>query len=359
MPQRDERNAAMSATVEEQIASLLSESRAAKTSLGRTLAERDRNAAFDRCMVGGEGCERAAIRAHCIPETALELIANESRKVIAAHSAPPRTGVQWLSEDPLKPMSISRFNAAKWACRRHDDTFTPLDTKRLTDFSDRALFLLIYKITVYLTHRALHIGERLAVPMLDPASDTPQDLSEGTRAYLEEVARKLSESAPPVWRLKRSMDRVLEHEDFGQFEYRAAAWRTTPAMAAVGMAFVDGPGSMTGHLDGASVVPVWVALLPQQHGHTIVTASPKGAARYTQAIHEGIPLRRGKRVRGDDEWTQLICDRVLAIAGDMAISEDTFARLNAHGRETLQRYLAKRSVYGGRRPSLPNLLRMR
>lgn len=94
MMQPDGRSAAMSLTVEEQIESLLSEPRAGKTSLGQALAERDRDAAFDRCMVGGDNCKRAAIRAHCIPETALELIADESRKVIAAHSAPPRTAVQ-------------------------------------------------------------------------------------------------------------------------------------------------------------------------------------------------------------------------------------------------------------------------
>lgn len=110
---------------------LLSESRAAKTSLGQALDERDKNAAFDRCMVGGEGCGEPAIRAHCIPETALELIANTSSEVMATHSQPPKTPIQWLNEAPLKPMPISRFDAAKWSCRPHDDTFRSLDTKCL------------------------------------------------------------------------------------------------------------------------------------------------------------------------------------------------------------------------------------
>lgn len=359
MMQRDQRRGALPPTVEEQIESLLSEPRAAKTSLGRALAERDHNAAFDRCMVGGESCKRTAIRAHCIPETALELIADESRRVIAAHSAPPRTAVQWLAEDPLKEMRISSFNAARWSCRAHDDTFGPLDTKQLADLSDRNLFLLIYKITVYLTHRALHIGERLAVPMLDPGTQTPQGLSAATKAYLEEMARTVSFSAMRVWWLKLRMDRMFEQEDFSGFEYRAAVWRTSPAMAAVGMAFLDGPGSPRASSSGNSLIPVWVALLPQEHGHTIVTASPKVTAGRSHAIHEGVPRRRGKRVGGDDAWTGLICDKLLAISSDLAVSRERFARLSAHERDALQRFLARRSVHGPDWPDLPNLLSMR
>lgn len=359
MMQHDERNAAVPPTVEKQIESLRSEPRAAKTSLGRALAERDHNAAFDRCMVGGESCKRKAIRAHCIPETALELIADESRKVIAAHSAPPRTAVQWLAEDPLKEMSISSFNAARWSCRPHDDTFGPLDTKQLIDLSDRNLFLLIYKITVYLAHRALHVGERLAVPMLDPGTETPQGLSAGTTAYLEENARTVSLSAMGVWRLKLSMDRMFEHEDFSRFEYRAARWRTSPAVAAVGMAFLDGPGSQSGWSDEDSLLPAWVALLPQEHGHTIVTASPRVTSGHSHEIHEGMPRRRGKRVGGDDAWTRLLCDKLLAICSDLAVSRERFAQLSTHERDALQGFLARRSVLGADRPDLPNLLNKR
>lgn len=354
--QHDGRSAAIRLTVDEQVENLLSEPRAAKMSLGQALAERDRDAAFDRCMVGGDSCKRTAIRAHCIPETALGLIADESRRVIAAHSAPPRTAVQWLHESPLKEMSISSFNAAKWACRHHDDTFGPLDTKRLEDFSDHSLFLLVYKITAYLTHRALHIGERLAMPMLDPASDTPRQLKQGTRAYLKETARRLSFAAMRVWWVKLALDKMLHSGAYDRLDYRASAWRTRPAMAAVGMTFVDGPGTLNAWYGENSLIPVWVALLPQEHGHSIVTASPRGTAGHTHGIHQGVSRERGSFVSGDDAWTAVICDKVLANSSDLAISEERFARLSARERHTLQTFLAQRSLYGARRPRLPNLL---
>ena len=354
--QRNDRHAAMPQTVREQIESLLSEPRPAKTSLGQALAERDRDATFDRCMVGGDSCKRTAIRAHCIPETALKLIADESRRVIAAHSAPPRTPVQWLREDPLKEMSISSFNAAKWACRPHDDTFGPLDTKRLEDFSDRSMFLLIYKITAYLTHRVLHIGERLAVPMLEPDSEIPRQLKHDTSAYLKDIARTGSFSAMRVWWIKLALDKMLHSGSHNRLDYRASMWKTRPAMAAVGMMLVDGPGTLNAWYGENSLIPVWVALLPQEHGQTIVTASPRGTAGSTHGIHQGVSRERGSLVTGDENWTKLISDKVLSSASDLAISEESYARLSAGERDTLQTFVANRSQYGARRPKLPNLL---
>lgn len=60
------------------VSNLLSESRTAKKDPGRTLTQRDENASFDRCMVGGEDCTKPAIRAHGIPETVLELLMDEA-----------------------------------------------------------------------------------------------------------------------------------------------------------------------------------------------------------------------------------------------------------------------------------------
>ena len=62
-------------------------------------------------------------------------------------------------------MNIGRFNAGKWACRAHDGIFSALDTKRLGRLTERNKFLMIYKITVYLTQRMLHAAERLATPV--------------------------------------------------------------------------------------------------------------------------------------------------------------------------------------------------
>ena len=338
---------------------ILSESRAANTSLGQALDERDKNAAFDRCMVGGESCRKSAIRAHCIPETVLELIMNNSREVIAAHSQPPKTALQWLHEYPLKPMSIGRFNAARWTCRPHDDTFRSLDTKRLEKLTDRDLFLMVYKTTVYLYHRSLHAGERLAVPMLDPATATPQGLSPETEEYLKKIVRTMTFSAVRVCWIKWKMDKMLEKEEYGKIEYRASSWETTPTMAAVGMTLVDGPGTLNTWYGENSLIPVWMALLPQEHGQTIITASPRGTRSYTRHIHEGVSKNRDEYVGGDDAWTRLMCRKVLKSATDIAVSEERFVQMDEHERASLQEFLLLRSIVDADEFELPNLLNIR
>ena len=338
---------------------LLSESKRAKRSLGEALGERDKNAGFDRCMVGGESCGESAIRAHCIPETVLELIMNGSREVVAAHSQPPKTAVQWLHEYPLKTMSISRFNAARWACRPHDDTFRSLDTKRLEALTDSNLFLMVYKITVYLTHRLLHTGERLATPILDPDTATPERLSQRSEEYLKEIVRIMTFSAVRVCWTKWAMDKFLRNEEYDKLEYRASYWKTTPTMAAVGMKLVEGPGTIGTWYGQNSLNPVWMALLPQEYGQLMITASPRGAGPYARNIHEGVSKNREEYVGGDDAWTRLMCHKVLTSATDVAISEERIQQLNGHGRDRLREFLLLRNVADARQLEYPNVLNTR
>ena len=340
---------------------LLSESRAGKKNLANALDERDKNATFNRCMVGGESCKATAINAHCIPETMLELIMDESREVRARHSEPPKTPMQWFNEEPLKPMPIGKFNAGRWSCRQHDDIFSPLDTKRLEGLTERTTFLLIYKIAVYLAQRLLHTGERLATPILDPATQTPEGLSDQARGYLKEVARKLSEAAMRTLYMKWQLDKMLNDEVYDKIEYRVAMWATTPTMAAVGMAWRSGPGDRADWYGENSSIPVWIGLLPQDHGQTIVTASPKGAEKYTRDIHEGIPSNRAERVRRGNNWTGLVCRKVLANATDIAVSNESFSQVSKHERRALRQCLLSRSARQSRKRkrALPNLLSIR
>ena len=349
-PQEDDLNPVMR---------LLSESRTAKTSLGQALDEMDRKAAFDRCMVGGESCKEPAIRAHCIPETALELLMNGSREVMGAHSQPPKTAMQWLHEYPLKPMSIGRFNAAKWACRPHDDTFRSWDTKRLVKLTDRNLFLMVYKMTVYLTHRLLHSGGRLAMPMLDSGTANPQGLTQETEEYLKKVVRSMTFTVARLCSIKWKMDRMLENEQYSKIEYRASYWKTTPTMAAVGMTFVDGPGILNTWYGENSLIPVWMALLPQEYGQMIITASPRGTRSYTRNIHQGVSKDREEYVGGEDAWTRLLCHKVLTSATDIAISEERFGDMDMHERNQLQEFLLLRNVVDAHELEFPNVLNMR
>ena len=343
------------------IAKLLSEPRTGKANLGRALDERDQNAAFDRCMVGGESCSQPAINAHCVPETALELIMDDSREVRAAHSEAPKTPLQWLNEDPIKRMNIERFNAGSWACRPHDDVFSALDSKRLGDLTELSMFLMVYKITLYLTRRILHTGERLATPIVDPATEMPQGLSQDTEGYLKDFVQELTYAAIRTTRIKWQMDKMFNAKDYDKLEYRATMWQTTPTMAAVGMNLAPGPGDRAEWYGENSLIPVWLALLPQEHGQTIITASPKGAEQYIRDIHEGMPRDRVELVRRGNNWTRLTCRKVLTTATDIAISKERFSQLQEPERRKLQEFILLRRGLSSpkRKLDLPNLLNIR
>ena len=343
------------------IHNLLAEPRTGKTNLGKALNERDDNKAFARCMVGGEGCKQLAINAHCVPQTALELIMDESREVIAGHSEPPKTPMHWLNQDPLRPMTIERLNAGRWACRPHDDIFGTLDTKNLRAFTERDKFLIIYKITVYLTQRMLHAAERIATPVIDPAAETPQGLSQETEGYLTDVAQEMTHSAVRITTIKWQMDKMLNNEQYDRIEYRATMWPTTPTMAAVGMARVPGPGNRVDWYGENSYVPVWLALLPQEHGQTIITASPKGAEEYARDIHEGMPQNQVDLVPRGNNWTRLTCHKVLTNATDIAISKERFLQIPEYEQRQLQKFIFLRGLQRSRRrkSDFPNLLNVR
>ena len=118
--------------------------------------------------------------------------------------------MQWLNEEPLKPMHIGKFNAGRWSCRQHDNIFSSLDTKRLEPLTERSRFLLIYKISVYLSQRVLHGGDRLVNSFLDPATQIPRGLSDESREYLKEVARVMSYSAMRILRIKWQLGQNAE-----------------------------------------------------------------------------------------------------------------------------------------------------
>lgn len=343
------------------ITKLLLEPRTGKKNLGRALHERDENASFDRCMVGGESCKETAINAHCVPVTVLELIMDESKEVMAVHSEPPKTPIQWLNREPLRPMNIEKFNASRWACRPHDDTFRALDTKALEELSYRDKFLMIYKITVYLTQRILHAGERLATPFMDPTTETPRGLSQETEEYLQEAALEMTYAARRTIRVKWQLDRMLNNKTYDEIEYRLATWRSTPTMAAVGMVFAPGPGDRAEWYGPNSYIPTWLALLPQEHGQMIITASPKGTAQYTRDIHEGMPRGQAKPMARGNNWTRLVCRKALTHATDIAINKERFSDMTEDEQRKLQEFILFRKVQVLRRRRLvfPNLLNIR
>ena len=168
-------------------------------------------------------------------------------------------------------------------------------------------------------------------------------------------------SAVRMTNIKRQMDKMLNNEVYDKIEYRATMWQTTPTMAAVGMVRVQGPGNRVEWYGENSYIPVWIALFPQEHGQIIITASPKGAEEYTRDIHQGMPRNRVELVKRGNNWTRLVCRKVLTNATDIAVSEERFSQMPEHERRTLQEFIFLRSVEEPRKRKLdfPNLLNIR
>lgn len=327
--------------------------------LSRSLSAMDAERSFDRCSVGREECKEPSIKAHCIPRTALNLIANDEKKVVGIDAEPPRTPGHWIEGEPLGERSISDFSVGKWACAEHDRIFSSVDSTHVDVRDDRNLFLMVYRTTIYLTYQALRNASRLAIPMLDPAVDTPEGLSENIQRNLVTMAQDASFMAMRTFYMKLSVDTLLNGEAYDEIEYRVAMWETAPTMAAAGMRWAEGPGNSIEWYGENSMIPVWLILLPQEHGQTIITASPKGMCDFSDNIHAGI--RNGSRsiVKIDNNWTRLMCQKVLTNATDVAISHERFFQISSDERDNLQTYLSGRSLPDALKLELPNLLNIR
>lgn len=337
------------------------ELRAGLKTLGQELSARDALKSFDRCMVGGEGCKKPAIVAHCISDAALELIMNLDKQVVGFDSTAPQNPAQWINDFHWKDRSIGSFGASRWACAAHDQQFNPVDSKSIEDLNDRHLFLLVYKMTVYFTQRVLHSSGRLAVPALESASDALDEFPENVREGFKETARLMTHSAARVLRTKWKMDKMMNESVSSEIVYRTAMWETTPVMAAAGLKYLPGPGDRIEWYGRNSDIPVWIMLLPQSHGQTIITASPAGTEEYTRDFHEGMPKGPPQFVLKGNGWTRMICLKVLTYAGDIAVSHQGFSQTTYHERERLEEYISLRNIEDNRkrRRELPNLLKIR
>ena len=327
--------------------------------LSGSMSAMDAERSFDRCSVGGESCKQPSIKAHCLPRTVLNLITNDEKKVIGVDAEPPRTPGHWIEGEPLGERSISNFNVGQWACAEHDRQFSSVDSTCIDAQDDRNLFLMVYRTTTYLTQKAVRAASRLAIPILDPAVDTPEGFPEHIRGNLEEKARIMSLMAMRTMYLKWSADKLLNRKAYDEIEYRVSMWESVPTMAATGMRWVEGAGNGVEWYGEKSIIPVWLILLPQEYGQIIITASPKGMGAYLNNIHEG--MRKGNRaiVKKGNNWTRLMCRKVLENAAVVAISHDRFFQTSYAERDNLQTYLFGRTLSDVSKLKLPNLLNIR
>ena len=326
--------------------------------LNRALREQDEARSFDRCSVGGEGCQQPAIKAHAVPRSALKLIAQRN-KVYATNANPPQNPLAFINQDPLSERSIEQFTVGKWACRNHDLIFNSIDSNSINLRCTRNLFLIVYRTTLRAAQLALRTVGRIAVPMVDPVVPTPKGISEDDAEKLRQFAIVGTFVVAHLFRIKAAMDRFWRKKEYHRLDYRVTTWETKPVMAGAGILWNDGPPGKLAWSGSAARLPGWLVILPQKYGQAIITACPDGFSEYAHEIN-GVTEGKGFRATGiENDWTSRINITALKFVSDLAIQPDVFQSLTDKQTLELQSYLASRTISTPDDWQLPNLLKVR
>ncbi len=333
--------------------------REGRRALARALDAMDRDGPFDRCSFGGQSCEGPPIGAHCIPRTALRLIAGQGGRVFGTHSRAPKTPDHWAAQLPLADHHINSFSVGYWACADHDACFSPIDSVNIDVTDESNLFLICYRTLAYLCYSAIHAASRLAIPMLDPAVETPSGFPNDIEAGLRRTAIAMSEGAAQLYGIKARIDKLWQSQSFQGIEYRIAQWPTVPSMAAVGMRIVDRASQSHDGRALHSASPEWLVLLPQSYGQLLITASLPSTNGNTSRIHQGMPMQEQGIARRGNSWTRLQCMKFYEFGTDIAVSYEAKASTSPQHIRNLQRYFSRRSISNGPSGKMPNLLRIR
>lgn len=326
-------------------------------SLRETWSAQDQYRLFDRCIVGAKRCRRPTIRAHTIPLASLRLISDESRKIVANSSEPPRDPHNYLCRRPLTRRSIKSFTTGRWACIEHDKIFASVDGATL-DFDDKHnVFLLVYRATLRALQLGLRTVSRVAVPLVDPCVAPPVGLPDDYLHQLSQAAVGASEMIARVFFIKIQLDKMLREGLYDGLEFRTDIWPGEPVAAGVGMSWREGPGNGTYWSGRDDLLPVWLMLLPQEGHQALVTASVKGHYDSGRYIHERLCKEHRRARRRRHCRSRTVSQRFLENAFDLGISTRQWASMRRSQRRTLQDHLLVRSAYTSQTPRLPHLFK--
>ena len=305
------------------------------------LDEKRKQLTSDWCAVGKIVCNQNPIEAHCISRTSLSLIA-ESSKVLGCSPGIMKSGYDIDSRPFFSEIGVKLFNRGKWACEKHDKIFGPIDSVNIDAHDDRVLFLQMYRATVYANHALQQASEMTDLePIIYGLVD---ELHRFPSRSSQKFAEKRTWVAERYKLLKDKMDELLELEDYNALEYRVARWKCEPSMAAIAMWCNP---------------TMWTVLLPQEHGHTLITASTRWGSSAERRVHDNMP-QEGKRsiIFRQNTWTRKMCPRILEEASVLAIRPSVWSSLSSEERKGIEDYMRERSIRDIRRENLTNLLKI-
>ncbi len=325
--------------------------------LRETWSAQDQHRSFDRCIVGAEDCGRQTIKAHTIPLASLKLISDESGKIMANSSEPPRDPLNYLSRQPLTRRSIKSFTTGRWACIEHDHAFASVDGATLDFDDERNVFLLVYRTTLRTLQLGLRTVSRVAVPLVDPYVAPPAGLPDGYLQQLSQFAVGASEVIARVFYIKIQLDKMLREGSYAGLEFKTDIWSGEPVAAGAGMSWREGPGNGTYWSGRDDLLPVWLMLLPQKGHQALVTASVRGHYDSGRYINERVCREHRRSRRHRHCRSRTVSQRFFENAFDLGISTRQWASMRRSQRRTLQNYLLVRSAYTSKTPRLPHLFK--
>ena len=191
--------------------------------------------------------------------------------------------------DRLQLVPIRQFGAGKWACQRHDERFSGIDTLSIDLTNPENRFKAVYRAVARHTHLAMARWM---------AMDEGMKMVEGRRifrdtAFANPVSDEVAEQFLHDWRAfstaligkMRNLEHCLQQERWDSLEYRAVLLASQPAVAGWGCRVMK-------HRRRDCFDFAYMVVIPQQEGHAIITAcEPDTQFRVEEitCIHDSIP----------------------------------------------------------------------
>jgi len=247
-----------------------------------------------------DACKGKIGNRHAIARRHLRVIADDNNEIRANREF--ASFEKWPEKYPrLQCVPITKFSAGKWSCQKHDERFAGIDSAQVNLSDPENLFKAIYRAV--LRHNYLSTARWTAAYAATRTEEGWEffKASAFENPVTEEEARNAfnhwGRCAQALMGKMREFERRLLASDWNSLDYGAVLLQSTPAIAGWGcrpMGF-DTRGLPKGTFRQGRknwVDFVYMVVIPQDHGHTIITACEKDSrfrVLEVKYIHDYVP----------------------------------------------------------------------
>lgn len=291
---------------------------------------------FNKCYVGNE-CQNSSINAHAISRTALEIISDDRKKIIASPNYPFVNPIAHYMAKILDYRSDKNFSVGNFSCSEHDKIFTDIDRRNIDLSNSKNLFLIIYRSTLRAMQLALRNGYRFSMAVLDGKKYWMSKANDDEIDKIEKACRELSIASVGTFVSYSKISGMMRRREFDKIDYRVLVLETSPTVASIGMfpSFESGSDSQ----------PCWVISLPQTEKQVIMTATLKSENISYNELNFGMPKGVATWKNIDSDHLRILSEKVFSTAFDLAISPQKYEKFSNDEKQRIQEYLKARIRY--------------